>query len=267
MSKRVIILGGGESGIGAALLGAKLGHDVFVSDHGSIGEQFKKELRENGIAFEENGHSNDIVLKAELVIKSPGIPPTAPIFKILDEKAIPVVSELDFALQNSNAYIIGITGSNGKTTTAHLVHHLLTKGGLDSALVGNVGHSVARELAERDHDYLVIEVSSFQLDDSPEFHPNIAILLNITKDHLDRYPSFDAYADSKMSIIKNQTEKDHFIYNSDDPLIEAKLNEILTQAEILPFSQKNQPKPGAFVAGEELAIHLKKKYSPCQFMN
>ena len=236
-NNRIVILGAGESGIGAALLAKKKGFDVFVSDKGIISPEAKEELKNNNISFEENIHSEERILNGVEVIKSPGIPDKAPIIKALHEKGIPVISEIEFAGRYSKAFKIGITGSNGKTTTTMWIYHVLKQVGMDVALAGNVGTSFARVLTEKDPDIAVIELSSFQLDGMHDFKCDIAIITNITPDHLDRYNyEFQNYIDSKLRIIQNQTKKDVFIYNADDKVIERNLKNIKVDAQILPFS-------------------------------
>lgn len=225
MAKKLTILGAGESGTGAALLAKKQGYDVFVSDFGKIASSFKKELTKALILFEENGHDEIKVLNADEVIKSPGIPEKASIVQKIREKGIKISSEIDFAARYSKAKIIAITGTNGKTTTTLLTYHLLKEAGLDVGLGGNIGESFARQLLEGDRDYFVLEISSFQLDDIHTFRPHIAMLLNITPDHLDRYEySIQKYAAAKFRIFENMTEGDTLIFNEDDELITSEIN-------------------------------------------
>lgn len=220
MSNRnnIVVLGAGESGVGAAILAQKKGFDVFVSDLGMIGDNYKAVLEEKKIAYEEGGHSKDQILEtADLVIKSPGIPDHVALIQALKEKEIPVIDELEFATRYTKATIVGITGSNGKTTTTRLVHHLLKVAGLDVGIAGNIGFSLAKQVAEEDHAYYVLEVSSFQLDNMTTFNPAVAILLNITPDHLDRYEyQLEKYIASKFRIVQNKEAEQVFIYNSDD---------------------------------------------------
>lgn len=224
--KKIVILGAGESGAGAAILARQLGHEVFVSDKGSIKERYRQELQQYDIPFEENRHTRDRIFDAHEVIKSPGIPDKTPLIKDLKEAQIPVISEIEFASKHTKATVIGITGSNGKTTTTNLTYHLLHTGGLPVAMGGNVGYSFARLIAKNPTDIYVLELSSFQLDGTYDFHPNIAILLNITPDHLDRYEyKMDNYIRSKFRIIQNQGKKDLFIYNGDDQNIQAFLKD------------------------------------------
>jgi UDP-N-acetylmuramoylalanine--D-glutamate ligase len=220
MAKKLVILGAAESGVGAAILGVKLGYQVFVSDKGTIREKYRRELDERSILFEEGQHSEEVILAADLVVKSPGIPEKAPIIVKLKEKGIPVISEIEFAGRHTSAKKICITGSNGKTTTTLLTYDILKRAGLNVGLAGNVGQSLAWQVAEKDYDYYVIELSSFQLDGMIEFKADVAILLNITPDHLDRYEyKMQNYIDSKFRIAQNQGPNDVFIYCADDPVV------------------------------------------------
>ena len=217
MKMKTVVLGAGESGVGAAILAQKLGHDVFVSDKGKIREHYKEELNNKGIPYEEGQHDEKRILQADQVIKSPGIPDTVPIVVRLKESNTPVISEIEFAFPHTNAFLIGITGSNGKTTTTMLIHHLLQTAGWHVGLAGNVGYSFARNVAEQTYDYYVLELSSFQLDGIRTFRPDIAILLNITPDHLDRYDyQLENYIRSKFRIIQNCKEGDLFLYHGND---------------------------------------------------
>ncbi|MEM1135104.1 MAG: UDP-N-acetylmuramoyl-L-alanine--D-glutamate ligase [Bacteroidota bacterium] len=225
MKEKLIILGAGESGIGAAILANKLGYKVFVSDAGMIATKYRQELQALGIPYEENGHTQGTIINASEVIKSPGIPEKAAIVQQLRQAGIKISSEIDFAARFTKAKIVAITGTNGKTTTTLLTHHLLEKAGFDVGLAGNIGNSFARLLAERDYDYFVLEVSSFQLDDIHTFRPNIALLLNITPDHLDRYNGdINLYAKAKFKIFQNMQAGDTLIYNADNELIAKELN-------------------------------------------
>ena len=224
LNKHIAILGAGESGVGAAILAKKMGWNVFVSDFGAIKDEFKTELTENGFEWEEGKHSEERILNADLVIKSPGIPDKAPLIKKLREKGVKIISEIEFGGYYSNAKTIAITGSNGKTTTTMLTYHILKKAGINVGLAGNVGKSFAKQIAEENFDWYVLELSSFQLDDMFDFRADIAILTNITPDHLDRYNyEMQNYVDSKFRILQNQTNNDWFIYNFDDPIIQAEL--------------------------------------------
>lgn len=256
MAERLVILGGGESGAGAAYLGQKKGWDVFLSDKGKLKDNYSANLKDWGIDFEEGTHSEDMILNADLVVKSPGIPETAPLVQSLRRKGIPVVSEIEFGLKYTNAKTIGITGTNGKTTTTLLTHHILTKGGLNAGLAGNVGKSLAWQVADKDFDYLVIELSSFQLDGMFDSRINLAVLLNITPDHLDRYGSMDNYIASKMRITQNQTSEDAFIYCADDANIKSALESSNIKAKHYPFSLETTVAEGAFIENGNLNINL-----------
>ncbi|MCD4724799.1 MAG: UDP-N-acetylmuramoyl-L-alanine--D-glutamate ligase [Bacteroidales bacterium] len=239
-TNNIIILGAGESGVGAAVLARKKGFDVFVSDNNRIKEKYKDVLSHFDIEFEEGKHSENRILQATEVIKSPGIPDQVPLAKKITKKGIPIISEIEFAARFTGAKLICITGSNGKTTTTLLTHHILKKAGLDVAVAGNVGNSFAMELAKQDHGYFVLEISSFQLDGMFSFKADIAILLNITPDHLDRYNySFDDYAASKFRILRNMENEDAFIYCMDDRVISKKIREDQVSPRIIPFSINN----------------------------
>ncbi len=255
MAQRFISLGAGESGVGAAILAKKLGYEVFVSDSGSIKPEYVQLLLDYGIEFEEKGHSEQRILRADLVMKSPGIPEKVPLIKLLQKKGVPVISEIEFAGRYSKAKHICITGSNGKTTTTMLLHHILTQAGLKVGLAGNVGQSFARQVAESDFELYVLEISSFQLDGMYDFRADIAILMNITPDHLDRYEyDFQKYIDSKLRLIQNMTPDDYFIYCGDDPVIRKQLagREILPHR--LPFGFDAVYNPGAWVEEDQLNI-------------
>ena len=256
MNKRIVILGSGESGVGAALLAKAKGYDVFVSDKGEIKEKYKNELIENQIAFEEGKHTEAFILNANEVIKSPGIPDKVELIKKLRSVNIPVISEIEFAGRYTNAKKICITGSNGKTTTTLLTYHILNKAGYHVGLGGNVGKSFARQVATENYDYYVLELSSFQLDGMYDFKTDVAILLNITPDHLDRYEyKFDNYALSKFRITQNQTNADAFIYCSDDEVISKFMGIVKPSAKCYPFSIKNQiQNEGAYLENETQII-------------
>ncbi len=239
-TNNIIILGAGESGVGAAVLARKKGFDVFVSDNNRIKEKYKDVLSHFDIEFEEGKHSENRILQATEVIKSPGIPDQVPLAKKITKKGIPIISEIEFAARFTGAKLICITGSNGKTTTTLLTHHILKKAGLDVAVAGNVGNSFAMELAKQDHGYFILEISSFQLDGMFSFKADIAILLNITPDHLDRYNySFDDYAASKFRILRNMENEDAFIYCMDDRIISKKIREDQVSPRMIPFSINN----------------------------
>ncbi len=259
MKEKIIILGGGESGVGSAILAQKQGYDVFVSDSGPVRHKYKKVLAGYDIDFEEGKHSDEKVLQAGLVIKSPGIPNTAPVIVKLKEKGIPVISEIEFAGRYTKAKKVCITGSNGKTTTTLLTYHILRNAGLNVGLAGNVGNSFAWQVAEKNYDIYVLELSSFQLDDMYDFKADVAILLNITPDHLDRY-SYDMqnYIDSKFRIIQNQTEDDVFIFCEDDENIQKELITRNIVSACYPFSLFEPDEQGAGILNEELIINYNK---------
>ena len=255
---RLVILGGGESGVGTAILGKKKGYDVFVSDFGKIKENYKEVLTINKIAWEDEKHTEELILNADVVMKSPGIPEKSPIVKKLLEKNIPVISEIEFAAPFTTATTIGITGSNGKTTTALLTYHLLKQGGLNVGLAGNIGKSFAWQVAENKHDCYVLELSSFQLDGTINYKPDIAIITNISPDHLDRYNyDYNLYIDSKFRITMNQNEDDYLIYDEDDEAISNWLANHKIQANKLPFSlTKKIEEGGSITENNEININL-----------
>ena len=254
--KRIVVLGAGESGAGAAVLARKQGFDVFVSDMGEIKPEYKQMLNDHGIGWEEKKHTEELILNADEVIKSPGIPDKAPIIQKLKAQHTPVISEIEFAGRYTDAKMICITGSNGKTTTTMLIYHILKNGGLNVGLAGNVGKSLALQVAEEKHDYYVVELSSFQLDGMTEFKADIAILLNITPDHLDRYNyNFQNYIDSKFRITQNQTAKDAFIFWNDDPVIQEELKKRDIQSTLYPFALQREEKTKAFIENEQLIIN------------
>lgn len=236
--KRIVILGAGESGAGAAVLAKKEGFDVFVSDMSKINDKYKKMLDDHNIEWEEGHHTEEKILNASEIVKSPGIPKEAPMIKKVMEKGIHIISEIEFASRYTNSKMVCITGSNGKTTTTSLIYHIFKEAGYDAGLAGNIGKSLALQVAEDPHEYYIIELSSFQLDNMYDFHANIAILLNITPDHLDRYDfCMQNYVDAKMRIIQNQTENDSFIYWNDDPIIKKELEKYDIKAIVFPFSE------------------------------
>ena len=236
--KRIVILGAGESGAGAAVLAKKEGFDVFVSDMSAIKDKYKQLLDSHGIEWEERHHTEELILNADEIIKSPGIPCDAPMVKKAVEKGIGIISEIEFAGRYTHSKMVCITGSNGKTTTTSLIYHIFRQAGYDAGLAGNIGRSLALQVAEEPHEYYIIELSSFQLDNMYNFRANIAILLNITPDHLDRYGyKFENYAAAKMRIIQNQTEDDSFIYWNDDPVIKRELEKYDIKAIRYPFSE------------------------------
>jgi UDP-N-acetylmuramoylalanine--D-glutamate ligase len=251
------VLGGGESGVGTAILGKKKGYDVFVSDFGKIKEKYRQVLIDNEIKWEDEQHTESLILNANVVMKSPGIPDKAPIVKKLLQKGIPVISEIEFASEFTNAITIGITGSNGKTTTTMLTYHLLKEGGLNVGLGGNIGKSFAWQVANEEYDYYVLELSSFQLDGIVKYKPHIAILANISPDHLDRYDyKYENYIESKFRITLNQTEDDYFIYDADDQTIKNWLTNNKTKAQLIPFSITKQVENGAFLKNNTMEINI-----------
>ncbi|WP_374551328.1 UDP-N-acetylmuramoyl-L-alanine--D-glutamate ligase [Flavobacterium sp.] len=255
--KRLVVLGGGESGVGTAILGKKKGYDVFVSDFGKIKENYKEVLEINGIKWEDEKHTEVLILNADVVMKSPGIPEKAPIVKKLLEKGIPVISEIEFACQFTNATTIGITGSNGKTTTTMLTYHLLKQGGLNVGLAGNVGKSFAWQVADEDYDCYVLELSSFQLDGIVNYKPHIAIITNISPDHLDRYDYiYENYINSKFRITMNQTEEDYLIYDNEDEAIQNWLKNNKTKARLIPFSVLTKQENGAFLNNDTMEFTI-----------
>jgi UDP-N-acetylmuramoylalanine--D-glutamate ligase len=258
---RLAILGAGESGVGAAYLARQQGYNVFVSDFGAIEAGYKKQLQDWNIRFEENQHTEKEILEAAEVIKSPGIPDKAPIIKKIKEKNIPVISEIEFAGRYTNAKIIGITGSNGKTTTTSLTYHILKSAGLNVGLAGNIGKSFAYQVATEKFDLYVLELSSFMLDDMYKFKTDIAVLLNITPDHLDRYEyKLENYAASKFRITQNQTANDFFIYCADDPETKKGMETRTFAAQQLPFSIQKKVEPGAYLDKDNIVINTHQEH-------
>ena len=257
MEKRIVILGAGESGVGAAMLAQKHGFDVFVSDFGAIAAKYQEKLTALAIPFEAQQHTESLILNATEVIKSPGIPEKAPIIKLLKAQGTPVISEIEFAKRYTQAKTICITGSNGKTTTTMLTYHILKKAGMNVGLAGNIGHSFAAQVATENFDWYVLEISSFMLDDMYTFKADIAVLLNITPDHLDRYDyKMENYAASKMRIAQNQQANDYFIYCADDEETLAALKLVNIDATVYPFSIQTTIENGACLNGEELLINI-----------
>lgn len=255
--KRLVVLGGGESGVGTAILGQKKGYDVFVSDFGAIKQNYKDVLTQYTIPWEDNQHTEDLILNADVVMKSPGIPDKVPIVKKLVEKGIPVISEIEFAYPYTDAITIGITGSNGKTTTTMLTYHLLKEGGLNVGLGGNIGKSFAWQVAEENYDCYVLELSSFQLDGIVHYKPHIAIITNISPDHLDRYEyKYENYIASKFRITMNQTEDDYLIYDNDDEAISQWLQNNKINAKPIPFSVTRVLKNGAYLNDKTMEINI-----------
>lgn len=260
MQERLVVLGGGESGVGAALLGKKQGFRVFLSDKGRLKEEYRQKLIENGIEFEEEEHSKQRILEADLVVKSPGIPKKSELIQDLKNRHIPVVSEIEFASRYTNAKIIAITGSNGKTTTTSLVYHILNQAGLNVGLGGNIGKSFAQLVVDDVYDYYVLEISSFQLDDVVSFRPYIAILLNITPDHLDQYDyKLELYARSKFRITENQSHEDYFVYNFDDDSTIELIKEINTKAKKIPYSMSTNLPEGTYADDEKVYVNYPEK--------
>ena len=247
MKKKLVILGAGESGVGTALLAIKQGYEVFVSDGGKIKEEYKNELKTNGIDFEELGHAEEKILNADEVMKSPGIPEKNELVKKIRQKGISIISEIEFAFRyKGDSRIIAITGSNGKTTTTALTWHICKNAGMDCAMVGNIGYSFARQLALDPKSLYVIEISSFQLDDIKTFRPDVAILTNITEDHLDRYDyKMQNYVDSKFRIVENQQVNDVFIFNLDDTITNQNINKYSIQSTLYPITMSKELPQGA----------------------
>ena len=253
--KRLVVLGAGESGTGAAILAKDKGFDVFLSDSGKIAPKYRAILEQEGIEFEEGSHSMDRILAAGEIVKSPGIPLDAPVVKAAIDKNIHIISEIEFAGRYTDAKMVCITGSNGKTTTTMLIHHILTGAGIDAGLAGNVGHSLAYQVARAPHKGYVVELSSFQLDNMYDFKANIAVLLNITPDHLDRYDHLmQNYINAKFRILQNMTPQDVFIFWKDDPVITAQLARITTEASMLPFSEHEETGSAAYIDAENELI-------------
>ncbi len=257
---RLVILGGGESGVGTAILGQQKGFEVFVSDKGEIKEKYKEVLEHFEIEWESGDHTEAKILNADVVMKSPGIPDKAPLVKALVAKGIPVISEIEFASKYTDATLIGITGSNGKTTTTMMTYHLLKEGGLNVGMAGNIGDSFAKMVAEKDMDQYVLEISSFQLDGIVDFKPHIAVITNITPDHLDRYEyKFENYIASKFRIVMNQDENDYLIYDADDEVMESWLKKNPVQSKLVPFSVKKKLEEGAWLEDKTIQIKLEHK--------
>ncbi len=260
MSERIVILGAGESGTGAALLAKAKGFDVFVSDQGSIKEKYKTELRSNAIPYEEGFHSTASIVNAQLIIKSPGIPDKAEIIKLAKSKGIEIIDELEFAFRYLKGKVIAITGTNGKTTTTLLTYHLLKSAGFNVALAGNVGESLARKVAKENHDWYVVEISSYQLDGTVTFCPEIGILLNITPDHLDRYEyKMENYINSKFRLIQNMKAQQHFIYYADDAVTASEVSKRKIEIKKLPVSLTDKSTPAHF-NGEQMVFNLGGKH-------
>ena len=253
--QRIVVLGGGESGVGSAVLAKVKGFDVFLSDSGKIGASFKETLERYNIEYEEGGHTQAKILNADEVIKSPGIPESAPLIVALREKGIHIISEIEFAGRYDTAKKICITGSNGKTTTTSLIYYMMQRAGMNVGLGGNIGKSYAYLVATEQHDYYVLELSSFQLDGMYDFRADIAILMNITPDHLDRYDyKMENYINSKFRITQNMRAEDCFIFCGDDPVTMEHINKIVLKAKMLPFTQKGEVAQGAYVKDGALTV-------------
>jgi UDP-N-acetylmuramoylalanine--D-glutamate ligase len=260
MSRKIVILGGGESGAGSAVLAQKQGFDVFVSDMGQLKDKYREILEKHGIKWEERSHNEDLILSADEIIKSPGIPESAPIIKKIREKGIHIISEIEFAGRYAKGIKICITGSNGKTTVTNLIYHILQKAGKNAAMTGNVGNSFAMAVAEGSYDYYVIELSSFQLDGMYDFKADIAVLMNITPDHLDRYDhKFQNYIDSKFRVTQNQGKDNFLIYWEGDPIIKTELSKNKYGMTLLPFSDEIKEGMTAYIENDELIIDYLKK--------
>ena len=254
-TKKLVVLGGGESGVGAAILAKKKGMEVFLSDMGKIAPKYKQALDEANIPWEEGTHTESMILDADEVVKSPGIPPTTPLMQKIASKNIPVISEIELAGRYTDAKMVCITGSNGKTTTTMLTYHILKNAGVNVGLAGNVGHSLALQVAHDKHDVYVVELSSFQLENMYDFKANVAVIMNITPDHLDRYDyEMQNYVNAKFRILQNLTSQDAFIFWKNDPIIEAQLKNIETQAQLFPFSEVQEETSKAYVDSENNLI-------------
>ena len=254
MDKRIVVLGAGESGSGAAVLAKKLGFDIFVSDFGGIADKYKELLDNHGIEWEEKKHSEELILNAGEVIKSPGIPDDAPIIVKIKESGIPIISEIEFAGRYTNAKMVCITGSNGKTTTTSLIYHIFREAGLNVGLAGNIGRSLALQVAEGDKDYYIVELSSFQLDNMYEFRANVAVLMNITPDHLDRYGyEMQNYVDAKFRILQNQKADDAFVFWNDDPIIKKELHRY-QHGKLYPFAEEKHESAAAYTEKEMIVF-------------
>lgn len=260
---KVVVLGGGESGCGAAYLAKKQGMEVFLSDKGAIKDHYKQFLTDNAIDFEEENHEEERILGADWIVKSPGIPKKSDMIQKIQEKGIRLSSEIEFASEFTDAKIIAVTGSNGKTTTTSLIYYILKNDGLNVGLGGNIGYSFAKQVADEDHEYYVLEVSSFQLDDIQNFRPYISLLLNLSKDHLDQYNyNYEEYALAKFRIAENQENDNFFIYNKDDEMSKNLLEKLEIKAKMIPFSTREQLPEGGFVTGEDtIVVKLQDEFS------
>ncbi|MBP3288494.1 MAG: UDP-N-acetylmuramoyl-L-alanine--D-glutamate ligase, partial [Muribaculaceae bacterium] len=250
--QKLVVLGGGESGVGAAILGKDKGMEVFLSDMGTVAPRYAAMLDAEGIEWEQGHHTPEKILDADIVVKSPGIPPTAPMVRAIADRSIPVISEIEFAGRYTDAKMICITGSNGKTTTTMLTYHILHDAGLNVGLAGNVGRSLALQVAREPHEVYVIELSSFQLENMYDFKANVAVMLNITPDHLDRYDyKMQNYINAKFRILNNLTPRDAFIYWQDDPVIRRQLEQVTTEARMYPFAEHVERDTKAYVGGDD----------------
>ena len=259
---KIVVLGGGESGFGAAYLAKQKGLEVFLSDKGQLRENYKQLLQENGIDFEEGNHDEERILSADWVVKSPGIPKKAEIIQKIQAKGIRISSEIEFASEFTQAKIIAITGSNGKTTTTSLIYHILKNDNFNVGLGGNIGKSFAKQVADENHDYYVLEVSSFQLDDIQNFRPYISLLLNLSPDHLDQYNyDYEEYALAKFRIVENQENDNYFIYNRDDEMSLQLLEKLEIKAKMIPFSMKEKLNEGGFINNENIEVKLSETFS------
>ena len=257
MKKRLVVLGGGESGVGTAILAKKKGYDVFISDFGKIKENYKEVMALNGLMWEEEKHTEELILNADLVMKSPGIPDKSPIIKAIKKKGIPVISEIEFAFEFIEVETIGITGSNGKTTTTMLTHHVLKQGSLNVGLAGNIGKSFAWQVAENKHEAYVLELSSFQLDGVKKYRPHIAVITNISPDHLDRYEyKYENYIEAKFRITMNQGKDDYLVYDADDETINGWLEKNKIKAKKVPFSLTKELKEGIYIKDNTIISNL-----------
>lgn len=253
---KIVILGGGESGVGSAILAQAKGFDVFLSDNGPLHDKYKGELEKYNISYEEKGHTEELILSAKEIIKSPGIPNSISLVQKAIEKGIPILSEMEFAKRYTSAKMICITGSNGKTTTTSLIYHILKSAGLNVGLGGNIGKSFARQVAEENYDYYVLELSSFQLENMYSFKADIAILLNVTPDHLDRYDhDMQKYIDAKMRIVQNQTEKDAFIFWEEDPIVSKELNKLVSTGRRYSFAEYKHGGAKAYIEDHKMIIN------------
>ena len=257
---RLVVLGGGESGVGTAILGKKKGYEVFISDFGKIKNNYKEVLALNKLDWEEEKHTEELILNADVVMKSPGIPDKSPIVKAIRKKGIPVISEIEFAYQFLDVDTIGITGSNGKTTTTMLTHHVLKQGSLNFGLAGNIGKSFAWQVAENKHEGYVLELSSFQLDGIEKYRPHIAVITNISPDHLDRYEyKYELYIEAKFRITMNQTEEDFLIYDADDEIISKWLESNTVKAQLIPFSLTKEVENGVYLKDDTIISNINKE--------